>query len=49
MGDDSGKCRLGEGKARVRGVEKEGVDNTKGGWAQTSPPLAFWSLPIGLT
>jgi hypothetical protein len=22
-------------------------DNTKAGWAQTSPPLAFWSLPIG--
>ena len=22
------------------------VDNAKGGWAQTSPPLAFWSLPI---
>ena len=22
------------------------VDNAKGGWAQTSPPLAFWSLPL---
>ena len=24
------------------------LGNAKGGWAQTSPPLAFWSFPIVL-
>ena len=27
-------------------IGEDGLDNAKGGWAQTSPPLAFWSFPI---
>ena len=42
-GRDLWKTAVGSGLAKWLARRS---DNTKGGWAQTSPPLAFWSFPI---